>query len=171
MDSFWLFLSSDLCDPWLSVDIPTSFGATFYVWKLCWWGKVHFSVRILLEILRYCLFFLFRISLQQMDSFLQKKQTKNILVTGEDGLTKDSKEQLEIITDFFEKTFNKENIDKMEDVKPSKMNDPFTAEEPGGFTLHMTGYAPACTKSVEKGIFLDIRRRRRLLQKGYIFGC
>ena len=35
----------------------------------------------------------------------------------------------------------------------------------GGFTLHMTGYAPACTKSVEKGSFLDIRRRRRLLQK------
>ena len=31
---------------------------------------------------------------------LQKKQTKNILVTGEDGLTKDSKEQLEIITNF-----------------------------------------------------------------------
>ena len=23
--------------------------------------------------------------------------------------------------------------------------------DPGGFTLHMTGYAPACTKSVEKG--------------------
>ena len=38
-------------------------------------------------------------------------------------------------------------------------------------TLHMTGYAPACTKSVEKGSFLDIRRRRRLLQKGYIFRC
>ena len=34
---------------------------------------------------------------------LQKKQTKNILVTGEDGLTKDSEEQLEIITNFFEK--------------------------------------------------------------------
>ena len=42
---------------------------------------------------------------------------------------------------------------------------------PGGFTLHMIGYAPACTKSVEKGSFLDIRRRRRLLQKGYIFRC
>ena len=42
---------------------------------------------------------------------------------------------------------------------------------PRGFTLHMTGYAPACTKSVEKGSFLDIRRRRRLLQKGYIFRC
>ena len=40
-----------------------------------------------------------------------------------------SKEQLEIIKNFFEKIFNKENIDKMEDVKPSKMNDPFTAEE------------------------------------------
>ena len=59
---------------------------------------------------------------------LHEKQTKNILVTGEDGLTKDSEEQLEIITNFFEKTF-KENIDKMEDVEPSKMNDPFTAEE------------------------------------------
>ena len=42
---------------------------------------------------------------------------------------------------------------------------------PGGFTLHMTGYAPACTKSVEKGSFLDIQWRRRLLQKGYIFRC
>ena len=42
---------------------------------------------------------------------------------------------------------------------------------PGGFTLHMTGYAPACTKSIEKGSFLDIRWRRRLLQKGYIFRC
>ena len=46
-----------------------------------------------------------------------------------------------------------------------------TALAPGGFTLHMTGYTPACTKSVEKGSFLDIRRRRRLLQKGYIFRC
>ena len=42
---------------------------------------------------------------------------------------------------------------------------------PGGFTLHMTGYAPACTKSVEMGIFLNIRRCRRLLQKGCIFRC
>ena len=42
---------------------------------------------------------------------------------------------------------------------------------PGGFTLHMTGYTPAYTKSVEKGSFLDIRWRRRLLQKGYIFRC
>ena len=25
--------------------------------------------------------------------------------------------------------------------------------QPGGFTLHMTGYAPACTKSIEKGSF------------------
>ena len=33
----------------------------------------------------------------QAVGILQKKQTKNILVTGEDGLTKDSKEQLEII--------------------------------------------------------------------------
>ena len=40
---------------------------------------------------------------------------------------------------------------------------------PGGVTLHMTGYAPACIKSVEKGRFLDIQRRRRLLQKGYTF--
>ena len=46
-----------------------------------------------------------------------------------------------------------------------------SSSRPGGFTLHMTGYAPACTKSVEKGSFLDIRRRRRLLQKGYIFRC
>ena len=42
---------------------------------------------------------------------------------------------------------------------------------PGGFTLHMTGYAPACTKSIEKGRFLDIRRRRRLFQKGIIFAA
>ena len=33
-----------------------------------------------------------------------------------------------------------------------------------GITLHMIGYAP-----VGKGSFFDIRRRRRLLQKGYIF--
>ena len=37
--------------------------------------------------------------------------------------------------------------------------------------LHMTGYAPAYTKSIEKGSFLDKRRRQRLLQKGYIFRC
>ena len=47
----------------------------------------------------------------------------------------------------------------------------YTRIRGGGFTLHMTGYAPAYTKSVEKGSFLDIQRRRRLLQKGYIFGC
>ena len=40
-----------------------------------------------------------------------------------------------------------------------------------GFTLHMTGYAPACTKSVEKGSFLAIWRRRRLLQKGIFFAA
>ena len=59
---------------------------------------------------------------------LQKKQIKNILVTGEDGLTKDSEEQLESITNLFEKKINKENIDQMEDVE-SKMNNPFTVEE------------------------------------------
>ena len=42
---------------------------------------------------------------------------------------------------------------------------------PGGFTLHMTGYAHVYTKSVEKGSFLDIRRRRHLLQTGYIFAA
>ena len=67
--------------------------------------------------------------MNQAVRILQKKQTKTILVTGEDGFTKDSKEQLEIITNFFEKTFNKENIDKIKDVEPSKINDPFTAEE------------------------------------------
>ena len=41
----------------------------------------------------------------------------------------------------------------------------------GEFTLHMTGYAPAYTKSVEKGSFLDIRWRRRLLQKGIFFAA
>ena len=40
-----------------------------------------------------------------------------------------------------------------------------------GFTLHMTGYAPACTKSVEKGSVLDIWWRRRLLQKGIFFAA
>ena len=45
------------------------------------------------------------------------------------------------------------------------------AQNPGGVTFHMTGYAPACTKSVEKGSFLDIRRRRRFLQKGYFFAA
>ena len=43
---------------------------------------------------------------------------------------------------------------------------------PWGVTLHMTGYAPTYTKSVDKGrVFFDIRRSRRLLQKGYIFCC
>ena len=31
----------------------------------------------------------------------------------------------------------------------------------GGVALHTTCYAPASKKSVEKGMFLDIRRRRR----------
>ena len=53
----------------------------------------------------------------------------------------------------------------------SRGNAPGGGPGPGGFTLHMIGYAPACTKSVEKGSFLDIRRRRRLLQKGHIFRC
>ncbi len=39
----------------------------------------------------------------------------------------------------------------------------------GGGSLKMDGYASAFTKSVEKGSFLLIRRRRRLLQKGYGF--
>ena len=75
----------------------------------------------------FCIFR--RSALSQHEFICRPSCFCNILVTGEDGLTKDSKEQLEIITNFFEKTFNKENIDKMEDVKPSKMNDPFTAEE------------------------------------------
>ena len=40
-----------------------------------------------------------------------------------------------------------------------------------GVTLHMTGYPPTCTKSIEKGSVLDIQRCQRLLQKGYTFHC
>ena len=36
---------------------------------------------------------------------------------------------------------------------------------PGGATLKMSGYAPAFKKSVEKGPFSTIRRRRRLFKK------
>ena len=40
---------------------------------------------------------------------------------------------------------------------------------PGGATLKMSGYAPAFKKSVEKGPFSTIRRRRRLFKKGVLF--
>ena len=40
-----------------------------------------------------------------------------------------------------------------------------------GITLHMTGYSPAYTKSVEKGSFLTYKVVDVCLQKGYIFHC
>ena len=41
------------------------------------------------------------------------------------------------------------------------------SEKPGGVTLHMTVYAPAYTRSVEKGSFFDMGRPQRLLQRVY----
>ena len=40
---------------------------------------------------------------------------------------------------------------------------------PGGFSLHMTGYAPACIKSVEKGTFLTHDGVDIFCKKGTIF--
>ena len=42
---------------------------------------------------------------------------------------------------------------------------------PGGFTRHISCYATASTKSVEKGLFSALRRRRRFPSKRGVFSA
>ena len=61
---------------------------------------------------------------------LKKMQPKKkILVNGEDGLITDEEEQVEIITNFFEKVFNNENMEEMDEIQPIKMKQKFKAKE------------------------------------------
>ena len=54
---------------------------------------------------------------------------KKILVNGEDGLITDEEEQVEITTNFFEKVFNNENMEEMDEIQPIKMKQKFKAKE------------------------------------------
>lgn len=59
----------------------------------------------------------------------QTEPKKNILVNGEDGLTTNVEEQLEIITDFFKATFSKDNVSEIDNIEPAEMAIPFSASE------------------------------------------
>ena len=49
---------------------------------------------------------------------------------GKDGKTTDEKEQVKIVTSFFNYTmFNKEGEKEIENITPSKMKGPFTTDE------------------------------------------
>ena len=54
---------------------------------------------------------------------------KRILVDGEDGQVTDEKEQVQIISDFFEKMFRSEEAEEMPKIPPQEMKIPFTGEE------------------------------------------
>ena len=56
-------------------------------------------------------------------------------------------------------------------LKPPTLPPLDSWSQPREVTLHKTGYASTYTKSTEKGSFLDNRRRRRLLHKGYTLCC
>ena len=47
----------------------------------------------------------------------------------ENGITKDEEKAVEIVTDFFERTFNVKNQEVFPEVEPKEMTVPFTADE------------------------------------------
>ena len=61
---------------------------------------------------------------------IQKSESKKkILVQGENGLVTNSKEQVEIISKFFEQMFYKDEEEDREKIPPKEMNTPFTPKE------------------------------------------
>ena len=58
-----------------------------------------------------------------------KKPKKRVLVDGEDGLVTDEKQQVEIISKFFENFFTSKDAKEIEAIKPIQMKEPFTEGE------------------------------------------
>ena len=54
---------------------------------------------------------------------------KRILVNGENGVATDEKQQVEIITDFYEKIFRSEDAEEMQTIPPTEMKTHFTGDE------------------------------------------
>ena len=54
---------------------------------------------------------------------------KRILVDGENGVITDEKQQVEIISNFFEKTFKSEGAEEIPITPPKEMKTPFTGDE------------------------------------------
>jgi hypothetical protein len=59
----------------------------------------------------------------------RQKPKESLLVEKENGTTSNEEEVVEIITDFFRKTFNQENQTPILNIKPTEMKVPFTEEE------------------------------------------
>ena len=66
---------------------------------------------------------------QVVKDLQKRKVKKRIVVDGEDGKTTDEKEQIRLVTAFFNDMFNKEDEEKINHIEPEKMNTPFTKEE------------------------------------------
>ena len=66
---------------------------------------------------------------QAVRALQQLEPKKAILVNGEHGMTTNTEEQIQIITDFFKDTFFKNNVNQIEDIKPVKMTQEFTTTE------------------------------------------
>ena len=59
----------------------------------------------------------------------RRKEKKKLVVDGKDGKTTDEKEQVKIVTSFFNTMFSKEGEKEIENITPTKMKEPFTTEE------------------------------------------
>ena len=58
----------------------------------------------------------------------RRKEKKKIVVDGKDGKTTDEKEQVKIVTSFFNNMFSKEE-EEIQNIRPRKMEEKFTTEE------------------------------------------
>ena len=66
----------------------------------------------------------------QVVKHLQKRNDKNkVIVDGKDGKTTNEKQQVEIVSKFFEEMFNKNTEKDIENIEPHKMKVPFNTEE------------------------------------------
>lgn len=66
---------------------------------------------------------------QSVRALNQSKEKESLIINGEEGLVTNEEEQVKIITDFFEKMFNSENLNNIRNIQATKMKSPFTSEE------------------------------------------
>ena len=59
----------------------------------------------------------------------QLKQKQQLIIETEDGVTSNQREQVRIITNFFKEFFNNQEMPRLLNIVPTKMNKPFMAEE------------------------------------------
>ena len=73
------------------------------------------------------------------------KPKKQLLIESENGVTSNDKDQVKIIGNFFEKFFDDENYQQIENIEPTEMKIPFTPKEIENATNKLkNGKSPGC---------------------------